>query len=633
MKRYLSKICFLFCVMGFLLPVTAKADTETPVYKEETSLNFVGSSIQRTNENNVFTDVETDDWFYDSVLWAVENKITSGLKPTLFGPDVICTRAQAVTFIWRSKGSPEPESSAMPFGDVPDGSYYYKSVQWAVENNITTGLSATSFGPDEYCTRAQIVTFLWRSEGSPVVEAVNPFTDVSNDSYYTNPVLWAVKNNITTGLTTTEFGPNAYCTRAQIVAFLYRCAKCAENEEDIVPEMVIVKQPENAIGKLGQKVQLSVKAEGGKAPYKYQWQYSLDGIVYLNINSGHSEWASGYNEDTVTITLNNSNTNVRWVFRCMVKDADGTILYTKNVKLTSTSLKISVQPEDQYGRVLELTTFVVEVDGDSEGLTYQWQEVTSSGSVRNITSKGQLINNKYDSYSGYDTNRLTVCVTAFHFAYGYKYRCVITDADGNQTVSNEGKILESVVISKHPEDTEAGIGETAVFEVTAQKGKAPYTYYWEYTFDGSSYYSTVYDSNSNRLEVVIEEEHYAYNYKYRCVVKDSNGDIIRSSLAGFVGDVQLSLYIKDYSGSVEIPAGSSTELWVEAGGGTEPYSYRWYRYNDNTDKWNYLASGRTYKASTPYGKYSTSRYRIVVTDADGASAQKEWYVLGDRDAN
>lgn len=171
----------------------------------------------------MFDDVEEDDWFYFAVLWAVEKRVTSGLTATKFGPDEICTRAQAVTFLWRAAGSPEPVHTEMAFKDVKEGSYYYKPVLWAVEENITTGLNAESFGPDEFCTRGQIVTFLWRSQGSPEVEAENPFDDVPEQAYYTQPVLWAVENGITLGFNATTFSPGTNCTRAQIVTFLYRC--------------------------------------------------------------------------------------------------------------------------------------------------------------------------------------------------------------------------------------------------------------------------------------------------------------------------------------------------------------------------------------------------------------------------
>ena len=176
-------------------------------------------------QTGVFVDVATGSYYEDAVDWAVENGITKGTDDTHFSPDGICTRAQAVTFLWRAAGSPKPEPRAMPFTDVPVGSYYYDAVLWAVENGITKGTSDTTFSPNMTCTRAQIVAFLWRSEKSPAAGIANPFADVKSTAYYADAVLWAVKENITKGTTSTTFSPNADCTRAQIVTFLWRCKK------------------------------------------------------------------------------------------------------------------------------------------------------------------------------------------------------------------------------------------------------------------------------------------------------------------------------------------------------------------------------------------------------------------------
>ena len=176
-------------------------------------------------QTGVFVDVATGSYYEDAVDWAVENGITKGTDDTHFSPDGICTRAQAVTFLWRTAGSPEPETRTMPFTDVPVGSYYYDAVLWAVENGITKGTSDTTFSPNMTCTRAQIVAFLWRSEKSPAAGTANPFADVKSTAYYADAVLWAVKENITKGTTSTTFSPNADCTRAQIVTFLWRCKK------------------------------------------------------------------------------------------------------------------------------------------------------------------------------------------------------------------------------------------------------------------------------------------------------------------------------------------------------------------------------------------------------------------------
>ena len=176
-------------------------------------------------QTGVFVDVATGSYYEDAVDWAVENGITKGTDDTHFSPDGICTRAQAVTFLWRAAGSPEPKTNTMPFTDVNAGSYYYDAVLWAVENGITKGTSDTTFSPNMTCSRAQIVAFLWRSEKSPAAGTANPFADVKSTAYYADAVLWAVREDITKGTTNTTFSPDADCTRAQIVTFLWRCKK------------------------------------------------------------------------------------------------------------------------------------------------------------------------------------------------------------------------------------------------------------------------------------------------------------------------------------------------------------------------------------------------------------------------
>lgn len=174
---------------------------------------------------NPFTDVPSGAYYEDAVIWAVKKDITSGTSATTFNPDGSCTRAQAVTFLWRAAGSPEPKSAAMPFTDVPEGSYFEKAVLWAVENGITKGTSDTTFSPDASCTRAQIVTFLWRAGGSPAVSGNSAFSDVAADAYYAAAVAWAEKNGVTGGIGGGLFGSDNTCTRAQIVTFLHRAMK------------------------------------------------------------------------------------------------------------------------------------------------------------------------------------------------------------------------------------------------------------------------------------------------------------------------------------------------------------------------------------------------------------------------
>ena len=170
---------------------------------------------------NFFYDVPNNAYFYEAVKWAVKNGITDGVGNNLFAPEQPCTRAQIVTFLWRAAGSPAPKGTAKVPADVLPGSYCYDAVAWALENGIINGLADGTFGVNNTCTRGQSVTFLYRAMGTAPT-TVNGFTDVAADSFCADAVAWAVENGVTNGTSATTFSPNNGCTRAQIVTFLYR---------------------------------------------------------------------------------------------------------------------------------------------------------------------------------------------------------------------------------------------------------------------------------------------------------------------------------------------------------------------------------------------------------------------------
>ena len=198
---------------------SGKYSFKMPNSKVDVEATFIKSDeIQSTITS--FTDVPTDAYYYDAVAWAVKNGITSGTSDTTFSPDASCTRAQMVTFLWRAAGSPQA-NGINPFTDVSPSSYYYDAVLWAVEQGITSGTSATTFAPDDTVTRGQTVTFLHRANGSPVASG-SSFVDVEDDAYYADAVRWAMNEGITNGTSATTFSPDISCTRAQIVTFMYR---------------------------------------------------------------------------------------------------------------------------------------------------------------------------------------------------------------------------------------------------------------------------------------------------------------------------------------------------------------------------------------------------------------------------
>ncbi len=181
-----------------------------------------GQPAEMTWRKNGLTDVKAGAYYADAVYWALENGVTEGTSLQSFSPNAVCTRGQVVTFLWRARGCPEPETAENPFKDVKSGAYYYKAVLWAVEQGITKGTSAAAFSPNEGCSRGQVVTFLHRLAGEPAANGANPFQDVKKANYFYNAVLWAAAEGVTAGTDAAHFSPNETCKRGQIVTFLYR---------------------------------------------------------------------------------------------------------------------------------------------------------------------------------------------------------------------------------------------------------------------------------------------------------------------------------------------------------------------------------------------------------------------------
>ena len=221
---------------GTYIALNPTAETVTPGYYEITTVGGRKALVFTSNEGVITylyrTEQQFDDvvdekaYYYDAVYWAVRNGITKGTGDKTFSPNANCTRAQMVTFLWRAAGCPEPAATGAAFADVAQNAYYYKAVLWAAENGITLGTGDKTFSPNANCTRAQTVTFLWRAAGKPEPSATNlAFADVAEGAYYHKAVLWAAENDVTRGTSDTTFSPDGSCLRAQIVTFLYRAMK------------------------------------------------------------------------------------------------------------------------------------------------------------------------------------------------------------------------------------------------------------------------------------------------------------------------------------------------------------------------------------------------------------------------
>ena len=214
---YVVKEVLVTDAKGNQIKVTAKGNSVFTFVQPDSQVDI---QAVYTRESTPFQDVTWSDYFYDAVTWAKDNNVTGGVGNDLFGADRSCTRAQIVTFLWRAAGSPEPKGAAN-MTDVPQDAYYAKAVAWAIENGITSGTGENRFSPDATCTRAQGVTFLYRAAGSPAVTGSAGFQDVSGSDYFAAAVAWAKANDITDGVGNGLFGSKNSCTRAQIVTFLY----------------------------------------------------------------------------------------------------------------------------------------------------------------------------------------------------------------------------------------------------------------------------------------------------------------------------------------------------------------------------------------------------------------------------
>ncbi|WP_455560034.1 S-layer homology domain-containing protein, partial [Agathobaculum hominis] len=206
---------------GKTISVTKKSDTQYTFVMPAGKVEVKATFVEDNTMLNSFVDVHANDYYYDAVLWAAQKGVTAGTDATHFSPNASCTRAQIVTFLWRAAGSPEPKGTSS-FADVSADSYYAKAVAWAVENGITGGTGNGKFSPDGTCTREQAVTFLYRAAGSPDVSGGSAFSDVAGNAYYADAVAWAEKNGVTGGIGGGLFGSGNDCTRGQIVTFLYR---------------------------------------------------------------------------------------------------------------------------------------------------------------------------------------------------------------------------------------------------------------------------------------------------------------------------------------------------------------------------------------------------------------------------
>lgn len=324
---------------------------------------LLGMSVTCLAATNPFKDVKKSAFYYDAVLWAVEQNITSGVSKTEFGPNAACTRGQTVTFLWRAAGCPNPTTQTNPFKDVKKSDFYYKAVLWAVENNVTAGTSKNTFGPNDACTRGQIVTFMWRSQGAQKVNASNPFKDVKKKDFYYNAVLWAVKNNITAGVSKDAFAPGDTCTRGQIVTFLYRYVGGCFS--------VVVQPAAYQMKSSSEDASFYVTVKDGIAPYTYRWFICFDNNV-----KPMTPVVTSDNICTAKYKITDYDFDEYSSIRayCEITDAAGHKVKSDSADVRQyNTMVITQQPVDyQMISSSEDATFRVTVSGGVGPYTYEW---------------------------------------------------------------------------------------------------------------------------------------------------------------------------------------------------------------------------------------------------------------------
>ena len=562
---------------------------------------------------NPFHDVNSSDYFYEPVLWAVENGVTAGVTPTSFAPNAPCTRGQTVAFLWRALGKPTPQKTENPFTDVAASAYYYTPVLWAVEKGVTYGISATQFGPEATVTRSQVVTFLWRAAGSPAAAtSTNPFTDVRASEYYYKAVLWAAEKGITAGVTPTSFAPNAPCTRAQIVSFLHRYITKVVSPAPL--PLTIVQQPQSstvAPGEIFHSMRISIS--GGKAPYVYRAE---------GFDTGSNTWIDVATSEPTTQTSWDPGLTARDKpgsanYHIIVTDANGDRVVSDEVTLSVSGgpLHITAHPSNatvQPGEML--TTLNIQVSGGVPNYYYYQAEMYVEGTGWKLLGEHESVYTQWK----FNGNAPTTAGT-------YRYRISVTDSSGTKVSSNEAIITvkSDLRITAHPTNATVSPGNYLnTLKITVAGGVAPYFYrveeYKNDMWSGIHGQQNVTDTTwTTTLHAPMAEG----TYRYRITVQDDSGTIVTSNAA--VITVKSRLRITAHpTGATVAPNSKLTTLNISIADGIKPYHYVKEQYYEGRG-WIIIAEHRdaTFTTWNSGGaaslKAGTYRYRLTATDASG----------------
>ena len=610
-----------------------------------------------------FVDVAPDAYYASAVEWAVEKGITSGTSATTFSPMMVCDRSQAVTFLWRAMGSPDPTTTEMFFTDVKSNAYYYKAVLWAVEKGITSGTGGGKFSPLMKCDRSQIVTLLWRTMGSPEITADNPFSDVPSNAYYLKPVLWAVEKGITSGTGGGKFSPLMSCDRSQIVTFLYRCFK----EEAPLPHEHSFGEWEietpatcNAEGKEIRKCSGCDETESRAIPKVTEHSYGeweIETPATCNAEGKEIRKCSGCDEtESRAIPKVTEHSYGEWVLTlpatcsaegeetrtCSVCDAAETRPVPMLTEHVFGEWSVTT-PADCYNEGVETrkcTTCDETETKTIEKTTHKWSAAWMISIPPTCTTEGTEIKT-----CSYCTDIRSRAVAATGHAWGeWEVTTPATQtADGVETrvCANCGEtetraipsLAPALVITTQPVDASATPGDIVKFKVVVSEGTAPYTYQWQYKIKGGEFenieaaFTWAYGENKRNLEITVDSDQILHERVFRCVITDAAGKTVTSNEAGITVTYD-KLVVTIQPNDVVLESGQMAVFTAMAGNGIAPISVKWqykigddgawtdFTESDNTwaqgyDTWDLIIDPATAGSENDY------RFRCVFTDYTG----------------
>jgi len=542
-----------------------------------------------------FKDVPEGAYYEEAVVWAVEKAITTGTSATTFAPKMTCDRSQAVTFLWRAAGSPEPTSAENPFGDVKADAYYYKAVLWAVEKGITSGTGNGKFSPLMKCDRSQIVTFLWRATGNERVEADNPFSDVSDTAYYAEAVLWAVEKGITTGTGGNKFSPFMICDRSQIVTFLYRAFKEPPHE--------------HIFGEWKETSPATCTDDGINTRVCECGEMQTETIPAL----GHlfGDWSV-----SVLPTYDDEGKDVRSCNKCGITEER--IIPV----LIPDPFEIKIQPVSVKADIGDTATFMVETTGGKPSIGYQWQIDYGNG---------------FEDISGAIASSYSFTVTEEYRKADAQFRCVAVDALAQRLTSDTVSINYPLWFDYEEKTLAVEPNTINTLSVDPKGGTAPYTYEWEVLYNNEWVSVSSLDRaefgmlDGESFEVTVTGHIAEYYDTFRCKVTDSEGMTAYSPITSFT--LTAMAFADDLPAEISVSAtGDDVRLYTKlvSDYGTAPYTYRIEYFSDLRRKWVLLQKETTdsliidvtFIADFEDRDYN-GRYRIIIIDDEGNTLNSE----------